>query len=295
MATPASATPVATQGFPPGAPRLTSTWSAWWIWELPGFAWLALVAVVIVDVTDLAVGFEGAWTGRVPQASSLWVGLAALAALGPRRLGLTRSSLWAWREMFAIMALGIPATGWVYAVQVDGSVAEVTGLVLASSMEELSYRVAAPLVFGAIITAIVSSVRTCTLTRPPPSTATWSPPVWIASLAFAAVFFAVLPGHVSQMTGPAHILPFVGIALYFSYVVHRTGAIWPVMAVHATMNLLTFSLEYGELPRVWHAVGVAGALLLLAVATEAAGRRLGLVTSTTPPVHPVVPARLVDA
>lgn len=278
----------------PWTQRVTSTWAAWWPWRPGTVAWVALTAVFLIDVVDLVFGLDGTPTGRFTQPPSTFVGFVALAALGRSRLGLTGRVLWAWRETL-LAGTVIVAILCVYFERTAGSAWETAGLVVASSMEELSYRLAAPLVIGVVLTWCATRVATWSSSRGSSVQAShpeaWSGPVRSTALVCAAVFFAVLPGHVQQTSSLLELVPFAVLALYFSYVVHRTGTLLPVMVAHSMMNLLTFSFQLGALPNEVRGIGVLAALVGLAAGTELAGRRLGLATAELV-VFPGRPERL---
>lgn len=114
-------------------------------------------------------------------------------------------------------------------------------LVVAAFGEELIYRLAVPMVVAAVLRMVGVRAR-------------WARP---AGYVVAALWFVSLPGHVSQMDGPAQALPFLAFAALAALVVYRSGSVLPMAAVHAVTNLST--------------------VLLWADATSADQRSLGLV------------------
>ena len=59
--------------------------------------------------------------------------------------------------------------------------------------------------------------------------------------------FALLPGHVAQMSDTLHALPFVCLGMVLGYAVLRTGALFPAAVVHALLNLATIAAFSGEI------------------------------------------------
>ena len=139
---------------------------------------------------------------------------------------------------------------------------------MAAVGEELVFRLAAVLVIGAVVAAVLG--------RDWAHPRRWGAGPGIIGLTGAALVFTALPGHVDQITGATTSVSFASLALVLGYTVLRTGAVWPAAAVHALLNLTTITAwNHLGLAGLRPAIG-AGALLALVAAADVAGRRLGL-------------------
>ena len=95
----------------------------------------------------------------------------------------------------------------------------------------------------------------------------------------SAVVFTCMPGHLAQAAGPLQLVPFLAVAMLLSYIVLRTGALLPGIAVHTLLNLATVAYLAGAIPNlVWAAIVIIG-LGAYATGAERAGRRLGFMTA----------------
>jgi len=133
--------------------------------------------------------------------------------------------------------------------------------------EELVYRLAALIVIGALAAAVVG--------RDWRHPTRWGTGPGAVALVVSALAFSALPGHVAQMAGVAGIMPFASFALVLGWVVLRTGALWPAVAAHAILNLVTISVLATDGSKVL-LLGVSGMTLFgIVAAAEIAGRRSG--------------------
>ena len=162
-----------------------------------------------------------------------------VALIGPRHLGFSRRSLAAWRE-FLLLGGSILV---VWCISYPQSVAEfrdVEGIVVAVAGEELVYRMAAVILFGALCARIAG--------RDWRDTAKWGTGPAIGGLICAGLVFSSLPGHVEQMTGAANLLPFLSLAVLLGYTALRSGSLIPGFLVHLSIDLAALAFFAGALP-----------------------------------------------
>lgn len=240
-------------------------------WSLRGVALVLAVVVVVCDVGWLVFGWSAPGVGVMPVYASAPAAAALAVAVGPARLGLDSAGLRRWREFWvvALPSLAVAAAAFVWSGA--GSVAEAGALVAASANEEVSYRVAVPVVLAAL------------------GARRWPRGAPTAALAVAAVWFALLPGHRAQMTSPAMAVIWVGMAWLFTLAVHRGGALVPAMVTHAAVNLWSFAVTYGDAPRGLHSVGTVLILAAVAAGAQLAGYRAGRLVPAGRPAGPAVP------
>jgi hypothetical protein len=242
-------------------------WRRWTRWPLtPGILVVAAIAVAVDAVTawqNVSIGS----LGRVAMSPALPLGVLLACLVGLRRLGLDRANLVAWREFLAVSGVVLILGVWHYIVRVAGT-REGIGLVLAAFDEELIYRLAVLIVVGAAAAAL--------LRRDWHNPEDWGLLPGLVALAGSGLVFTLLPGHVAQMSNTLHALPFVSLGIVLGYVVLRTGALFPAVAVHASLNLVTIAALNSETPGTWRAAFAATALVALVVATIVAGIRLGM-------------------
>jgi membrane protease YdiL (CAAX protease family) len=253
--------------------RARATASAWWAWRWRGWAgWHLDTTVVVLAAVTVAVDVITAWTGttlgtlgRVPMSPALPLAVLLGARLGAAALGCTRASLRAWGEV--TVGLGAVLLASVVAYSLDaGGPSEAGGLVVAAAGEELVYRLAVLIVAGALAARIIG--------RDWRNVEAWGSGPGLAALLCGAAVFSLLPGHVSQVQGPASALPFASLALVLGWVVLRTGALAPVVAAHAVLNLATITLIADAMPGGLR-LGLAGATLVaVVVGADVAGRRM---------------------
>lgn len=93
----------------------------------------------------------------------------------------------------------------------------------------------------------------------------WTP---LAAVAVSSLFFAA-----SHMD-PQHIIAIVPVAIWLGVIAWRSGAVWPGMLCHASMNALSFAMmrlgadspeDRPEMSGMWVVFAVGGALTALAV------------------------------
>ncbi len=242
-------------------------WRRWTRWQLTPVI-VALAAVVIaVDVgtawRDVSIGD----LGPVAMSPALPLGLVLAWMVGWRRLGLDRANLLAWRE-FLVVSGAVLVFGAVEYVSHIGSFDEVLGLVLGALDEELVYRLAVLIVIGAGCAAILGRNW-----RNPED---WGLGPGVVALFGSGIVFALLPGHVAQMHDALGAVPFMSLGVVLAYAVLRTGALFPAVVVHASLNLVTIVAFIDGVPNVWRVAFATSALVALVAGTVVAGIRLGM-------------------
>lgn len=242
-------------------------WTAWPSWPVTPLALLLAFATVGADMASSWFALPAWHLGRVLVSPGLGLGGLLVAVVGARNVGFARASTAAWREL---LMLGAPVVT-VWALAYPRSVVpfpDLEGVVLAIATEELVYRFAAVLLFGALF-ARLSGHDWRNLAR-------WGDGAAIGAIVASALLFGVLPGHVDQMTGAANVASFLSVAVLFGYSSVRTGSLLPAFLVHVALDLAALAFFAGELPGGLRVVVDAGALVGLVLGALLAGRRLGL-------------------
>jgi Type II CAAX prenyl endopeptidase Rce1-like len=242
-------------------------WCRWTRWPLTP-AILALAALTVAfDVTSAWLDVTLGHLGRVPVSPTLPLELLLVSMVGWRRVGLDRANLLAWRE-FLVISGGVLLFGiWQYSLRVGG-LREALGLVLAALDEELVYRLAVLVLVGALCAKLSGHNWR--------NSEDWGVGPGVIAVVASGVVFAVLPGHVAQMTDTLHALPFVCLGIVLGYAVLRTGALFPAAVVHALLNLATIAAWAGAISLPLRTALAAAALVALLLGTVVAGRRLGI-------------------
>jgi membrane protease YdiL (CAAX protease family) len=249
--------------------RTRVQWSEWTDWLVPPVA--VLLAVLVVATAAAAV-----WSGVILRpldgpgfTPALPAAVILATFVGWTQLGLGRTELAAWRETLLVIGGLLVAVGLVFVARV-GSPGEVLAFGIGSLEEELVFRLAAPLALGGL--------TAWALGRPVGDLRSWGSGPCAVAVVGSAVVFTCMPGHLAQVAGPLQLVPFLSIAMLLTYIVLRTGALLPGVAVHALLNLATVAYLEGAIPNpVWAAVVIVG-LGAYALGAERAGRRLGLMT-----------------
>ena len=247
--------------------RWVTRWRGWADWPL-SLPLLALAAVAVaLDVTTAWTGTALGSLGRIGTSPALPLALLVAAWVGAGRVGLSRERLRAWREygLAVGVVLGLATVGYAVAF---GRPAEAIGLVVAALGEELVYRFAAVIVFGALAARLLG--------RPWRNPRDWGTAPGLLGLAAAAVLFSALPGHVVQVTGPSTSVAFASLGLVLGYTVLRTGTVWPAVMAHALLNLTTIATWQTSGSQGLRLALAATVLVSLVAAADVAGRRLGL-------------------
>jgi membrane protease YdiL (CAAX protease family) len=241
-------------------------WYGWADWRLtPGIVALAALTLA-VDVLTAWVDVDLGHVGRIPVSPALPLALLLAIRLGLPALGVSRAAWHRWREFGVAAAVTLTVCVAAHALGVSG-IGEALGLVVAALGEELVYRLAALIVIGAVAAALAG--------RDWRHPARWGTGPGVVALVVAACSFSVLPGHVAQMAGVLTVVPFASLALVLGWVVLRTGALWPTVAAHAVLNLVTIGVLVTDGSALLR-LGVGGAALLgLVAAADVAGRRSG--------------------
>lgn len=255
-------------------------WCRWTRWPLsPAILFVAALTVAF-DVTTAWFDVTLGHLGRIPVSPTLPLEILLVSMIGFRRLGLDRSNIWAWREFLGISGAVIVFGVFEYSAHVGGF-AEALGLVLAAFDEEMVYRLAILVLVGSVCAKLSGHNWR--------HTEDWGVGPGVIAVFSSGFVFALLPGHVAQMSDSLHALPFVALGIVLGYAVLRTGALLPAAVVHALLNLATIAAWAGEISMPLRTALAASALIALVLGTIVAGRRLGIYRKM-PVVTAVVPA-----
>jgi membrane protease YdiL (CAAX protease family) len=247
--------------------ELVWRWCRWTRLPLTGAIVAMAVLTVGFDVVTAWRGIDLGHLGAVPISPTLPLELALVLLVGWRRLGLDRTNLDAWREFLAISGAAL-LFGIIEYSRHIGGFAEAMGLVLAALDEELVYRLAVLVLVGALVAKLAG--------RNWRNAEDWGAGPGLVAIVASGAIFALLPGHVAQMSDTLHALPFVCLGMVLGYAVLRTGALVPAVVVHALLNLATIAAFNGALSTPLRTALSATALVALVVGTVVAGRRLGI-------------------
>lgn len=242
-------------------------WTAWPSWPVSPLALVLAGTAVVADMLSSWLAVPPWYVGDVLVSPGLVAGVALVLVVGTSRTGCSGPSLRAWREL---VMLGAPIVT-VWALAYPASVIafpDMEGVVLAIATEELVYRFAAVLLFGALFARLAGNDWR--------NLARWGDGPALGAIVASAVLFGVLPGHVEQMTGAANVASFLSVALLLGYAAVRTGSLLPGFLVHLALDLTALAFFAGELPGSLRVVVDAGALVALVLGALLAGRRLGL-------------------
>ena len=169
----------------------TLRWRGWADWPLSRATIVLAAVAVALDVTTAWTGVSLGALGRIPISPALPLALVLVARLHTRRRGRSGPGRGAWRE-FAVgigVVLALATVGYAVAL---GRPVEAVGLIVAAVGEELVFRLAAVLVIGAAVAAVLGR----DWARPN----RWGAGPGIIGLTGAALVFTALPGHVDQIT-----------------------------------------------------------------------------------------------
>jgi membrane protease YdiL (CAAX protease family) len=242
-------------------------WCRWTRWPLTVAIILVAALTVAFDVVTAWAGFNLGYLGRVPVSPTIPLEIVLALMVGLRRLGLDRANLAAWREFLVASGATLLFGVWQYSSRIGG-LREAIGLVVAAFDEELVYRLAVMILVGALCAKLVG--------RNWRNSEDWGGFPGVAAILASGLVFALLPGHVAQMTDTLHALPFVCLGMVLGYTVLRTGALFPAAVVHALLNLATIAAFTGKISVALRTSLAATALVALVLGTVVAGRRLGL-------------------
>ncbi|MFI5053345.1 MAG: CPBP family intramembrane glutamic endopeptidase, partial [Acidimicrobiia bacterium] len=213
-------------------------WCRWTRWPLTPAIVAVAALTVVFDVGTAWLGFNLGQLGRVPISPTLPIELVLALMVGLRRLGLDRANLMAWREFLVVSGAALLFGVWQYSSHIGGF-REAMGLVLAALDEELVYRLAVMILVGAACAKLAG--------RNWRNSEDWGALPGVVAILASGFVFALLPGHVAQMTDTLHALPFVCLGMVLGYAVLRTGALFPAAVVHALLNLATIAAFSGEI------------------------------------------------
>jgi hypothetical protein len=201
----------------------------------------------LVEVADIMGAIPSIPIGGLNLSASLLPALALGLACGSRLLGrstIRRAAIGFW------VSCGVLLPALAFAYLREGRIELFPALVLAALNEELVYRLAIPAVVAAALR--LGNVR--------PNAAR------IAGLAFAGLWFCLLPGHLDQVSSPAGLAPYIGFATLSAIIVYRSGSILPMAIGHAISNLLTVLMWREAVPADARSAGLACVLALLVLA-----------------------------
>jgi hypothetical protein len=236
-------------------------------WPVTPLALVLAVAAIAADLLSSWAAVPPWHVGRILVSPGLLLGGALVAVIGAERVGCAGRSLRAWRELVMLGAPIVTVWALAYPRSVLGF-ADMEGVVLAVATEELVYRLAALLVFGALFARLSGADWR--------DAARWGDGPAFAALLSSALLFGMLPGHVEQMTGAANIASFLSVALLLGYSALRTGSILPGFLVHLALDLAALAFLGGQLPGTLRVLVDAGALVGFVLGALLAGRRLEL-------------------
>ena len=217
LVVPVAARPSDAEAATEGA-RWVTRWRGWADWPLSVPLLSLAAAAVALDVTTAWTGTGLGSLGRVGTSPALPLALLLAAWVATGHVGLSRQRGRAWREFALAVGVVLGLATVAYSI-VFGRPAEAVGLIVAALGEELVYRFAAVICFGALAARLLG--------RPWRNPRDWGTKPGLMGLAAAAVLFSALPGHVMQVTGPSTSVAFASLALLLGYTVLRTGTVWP--------------------------------------------------------------------
>jgi hypothetical protein len=242
-------------------------WAGWASWPVtPAVLGVAVVAVAL-DVASAWAGWPSWAIGSVLVSPALPVAAVLVALIGGARIGVARASLSAWREVLVGGAVAVLVVALAYVQSIAGW-REIGGVALATTGEEIVYRLAVVLLIGAACARAAG--------RDWRDTARWGTGPVVVAIVGAAVVFSVLPGHVQQMTGAASVVPFACLAVLLGYAALRTGSLVPGVVVHVLLDLVTLAFFADRISASARMAVAATALTGLMSGLMVAGRRLGL-------------------
>ena len=221
------------------APQHVWRWCRWTRWPLSPAIVAVAALTVAFDVTTAWFDVTLGHLGRVPVSPTLPLEILLVAMIGFRRLGLDRSNIWAWREFLGVSTAVILFGVYEYAEHVGGF-AEGLGLVLAAFDEEMVYRLAILVLVGSLCAKVSGHNWR--------HTEDWGVGPGVIAVFASGLVFALLPGHVAQMSD----------------------------SLHALLNLATIAAWQGEISMPLRTALAASALIALLLGTIVAGRRLGI-------------------
>jgi membrane protease YdiL (CAAX protease family) len=249
------------------APQEVWRWCRWTRWPLSPAILVVAALTLAFDVTTAWFDITLGHLGRVPVSPTLPLELLLVCMVGWRRLGLDRTNLLAWREFLVVSGATLLFGIWQYSMHVNG-LCEALGLVLAALDEELVYRLAVLILVGSLCAKLSRHNWR--------HTEDWGVVPGVLAVLASGLVFAVLPGHVAQMSDTLHALPFVCLGIVLGYAVLRTGALFPAAVSHALLNLATIAAWAGALSLPLRTAFAAATLIALILGTVVAGRRLGI-------------------
>lgn len=212
--------------------------------SIPRPAFAAAWMLVAAEAAAL-LGLNRGWSIGVVSVSPLVFAcplalVIAQLAMRDGRPALSREICSARLPFIALLAgLAGPVLAWGAAAP-RLSAWDALGLAIAAAFEETVFRLALPV-------CVWQLARVLGLPGASPALAA----------ATAVATFAVMPGHVAQMTSPAALLPFTCLALLL------LGIVWigrdPLLAVvvHLGVNAWTLAATYGAVPAVAGRLGTA--------------------------------------
>lgn len=212
-------------------------------------AWL-LVAAEAVTLAGLGDSLQLGVVAVSPMALACPLALAvACIALRGEEPPLRREVL-ASRWLWATLAAGLagPLAAW-YLASPRFSGVDALGLATGAALEETVFRIALPVCIWQLLRMLG-----------------WRRAAVVVAAVAAVATFALMPGHVAQMTSLAGVVPFACLALLL------LGVVWigrdPLLAVatHFGVNAWMLAATFGAVPPVVGRLGTAAVVIPVGVA-----------------------------
>lgn len=185
------------------------------------------VITMVVEMGSLLID-RNVHLGRMALSASILPSIALLLALGARSIGRPgdRERLVPfWIAIGSGLGLGAILFGRT------GDLADLLGLVVAATNEEVVYRFAVPVVVTSALMVL----------RVPTSVAR------VVGYTSAGVWWILLPGHQAQTDSVATLATFAAFAVISALVVARSRALIPMAAAHCVLNIITMAQLRGEI------------------------------------------------
>lgn len=205
--------------------------------ELVAVTWWRLILAagcVAFTLANAWGGLQPMVVGRFNIGDAVFPAIVLLATLGRRptvERGPRERRAW---SIFALVGISVAlfsASGYLHVA--DG-LADVWAIVLVAVSEELTFRVAIPLLF--LAAGSVLGMRR------------W--PSLAVGILVSSGLFAIMPGHTEQGFGLLGTGVFFGTGVALGLLVWRTGKLWPAILVHFVVDALTLLvvLQVGAIP-----------------------------------------------
>lgn len=217
--------------------------------KIRGAVLVLLACALLVRTLEMSVDFlpEIPFGVTAVGVSDVLALAALVALLKHERFTLDRKAKLAAVALIATMV--VVAAAFV----VTTGIAPTISVFMVGVSEEIVYRLAAPLLIALLLQRVGMAWR-------------YALPI---AILLGALWFMALPGHVAQFQTWFSPLVFVFFALLMSRVVWRGGALWPAIAAHIGIDIVTMMTNIGAAPQVFRLVATAILLLSLAPIIDA--------------------------